>query len=142
MERGSNKEEAKDLDLRVVIFACNWAGISAAENAGLVKIQYSPNIRLVKVVCLGNVSPTHILKAFKYGAHGVILTGCEAGECHYLTGNERCKDVVQEVKELMDILGIEPERVAMVSLPMGEGEQFVKAIEDFTRRIRDGRNGN
>lgn len=137
MDRRLDKEEAKELGLRVVIFACNWAGITAAENAGISKIQYPSNIRLVKMFCLGNLSPTHILKAFKYGADGVILSGCEAGECHYLTGNERCKGVVQEVKELMEILGIEPERLALVLLPLGDGQQFAKTIRDFTTRINN-----
>lgn len=123
------------LDARIVVYVCNWAGISSAENAGIIRIQYPPSIRLVKVLCLGNVSPAHILKAFKYGADGVMACGCEAGECHYLTGNERCKDVVQDAKELMEILGIESERLALVLLPMSEGEQFTKAVEDFANRI-------
>ena len=72
---------------RVVVFACNWCSYAGADLAGVSRIQYPPTTRIVRVMCSSRIDPTFILKAFLYGADGVLVAGCHLGDCHYIEGN-------------------------------------------------------
>jgi F420-non-reducing hydrogenase iron-sulfur subunit len=60
---------------RLVGFCCNWCAYAGADLAGISRIQYPANLRLIRVMCSGSVNPEQILEAFKLGADGVFLGG-------------------------------------------------------------------
>lgn len=60
---------------RIIAFACNWCAYSAADLAGVSRMQYPPNLRIIRVMCSGRVNPNFILKAFERGADGVLVAG-------------------------------------------------------------------
>jgi F420-non-reducing hydrogenase iron-sulfur subunit len=72
---------------KIVTFCCNWCSYAGADLAGTSRIQYSPNIRIIRVMCSGRVNPLFVLKAFSIGADGVLILGCHPGDCHYIEGN-------------------------------------------------------
>ena len=121
---------------RIVAFCCNWCSYAAADLAGVSRFRYPPNVRILRVMCSGRVEPEFIFDAFKYGADGVIITGCHPGECHYISGNRNAERRVENVKRAMEYLGIEPERLRLEWMSAAEGERFASVMRDFTAEIR------
>ena len=126
-------------DPKVVVFTCNWGAYGGLESAGAQHLAYSADIRPLKVMCLGRLSPGIILKAFQKGAGGVLLLGCPPGECHYAFGNHRAEQVVQEAKDLVALLGHSRESIELAWIAAGEGEAFVDQVRGFLDRLNGSR---
>lgn len=62
-----------DFDPKIIAFCCNWCSYPAADGAGVNRIQYPPNVRIIRVMCGGRVNPSFVLKAFEMGADGVMV---------------------------------------------------------------------
>lgn len=62
-----------DFEPKIVAFCCNWCSYPAADGAGVNRIQYPPNVRIIRVMCGGRVNPSFVLKAFEMGADGVMV---------------------------------------------------------------------
>ncbi len=101
-----------------------------------MRLDYPPNIKVVRVPCTGKVDLLHILKAFEGGVDGVYVAGCLEGECHFLTGNLRAKKRVLYAKQLLEEVGIRGERVEMYNLSAAEGGRFAQIAREMTERIR------
>ena len=69
------QEEVKGYEPKVVAFACHYCAYSAADLAGSLRLEYSPNVRIVKIMCTGKVETLHLLKAFEDGADAVFVAG-------------------------------------------------------------------
>lgn len=121
---------------RIVAFLCNWCSYAGADLAGVSRIQYPPNIRIIRVPCSGRVSANMILDAIKSGADGVLVSGCHPGDCHYLTGNLYARRRFAILKNLLDFVGIEPGRVNFSWISASEGEQFARVVTEVTERVR------
>jgi len=117
-------------------FACQWCSYGAADLAGVSRIQYPPNVRIIRVPCSGRVDVLHVLKAFQNGADGVIITGCHIGDCHYIDGNVKAKDRVDVMKKSLKALGIEPERLEIGFVSSSEGQKFANMMTNFVEKIR------
>ena len=101
-----------------------------------MRLRYPTNIKIIKVPCSGRVAIIHMLKALEEGADGVIVAGCLEGDCHYQSGNLRAKKRVIYVQELLEKIGIEPERVAMYNLSAGMGARFAEIAREMTETVR------
>lgn len=117
-------------------FACNWCGYAGADQAGMNKMQYPTNIKLLRVMCLGQVDTSLVLKAFRKGFDGVMLVGCHIGDCHYVSGNKNAVSVVEQLKGILDYLGIETERLRIEEVSGGEGPLFVKVVTEFVAALK------
>jgi len=102
-----------------------------------MRLRYPTNIKIIKVPCSGRVAIIHMLKALEEGADGVIVAGCLEGDCHYQSGNLRAKKRVIYVKEILDSIGIDGERVAMYNLSAGEGPRFAEIAREMTDKVRE-----
>ena len=60
---------------KIIAFACNWCAYSAADLAGVSRLQYPASMRIIRVLCSGRINPNFILKAFEAGADGVLVAG-------------------------------------------------------------------
>ncbi len=118
-------------------FACNWCTYAGADLAGTSRIQYPPNIKVIRVMCSGRVDPTFILKAFALGADGVFIGGCHPGDCHYIEGNYKARRRVELTKRLLSAFGIEPERLRLEWVSASEGARFAQVVTDFTNTIKE-----
>ncbi|RKY89969.1 hydrogenase iron-sulfur subunit [candidate division KSB1 bacterium] len=123
-------------DPEIIIFACEWTPYIGADNAGVEMQQYSPFVRIIRVICTGQITPSNILTAFKNGADGVMIAGCEEGDCHYIVGNEKCIKVVEETKQLLKFSGIEPERLEIKLFTEVDGSTFASIVNKFVMKIR------
>jgi len=120
----------------VLCFACQWCSYGAADLAGVSRIQYPPNVRILRVPCSGRVDVLHVLKAFQSGADGVIITGCHVGDCHYIDGNVKAKDRVDALKKSLGALGIDSRRLEIGFASSSEGQKFATMMTDFTEKVR------
>jgi len=121
---------------KIVCFACNWCSYPAADGAGINRMQYPANIRIVRVMCGGRINPSFVLKAFELGADGVLVTTCHFEDCHYLFGARRAKDNYDKLERVIRILGIEPERLALEWISAAESPKFAKVMREFTEGVK------
>jgi coenzyme F420-reducing hydrogenase delta subunit len=119
---------------KIVAFLCNWCSYAGADLAGVSRLQYGTNIRVIRVPCSGRVNPLYILKALQNGADGVLVSGCHPGDCHYISGNLVARRKFALMKNLLEYVGIEPQRVQFSWVSASEGQRFAalinKVIED------------
>ena len=120
---------------RIVGFCCNWCAYAGADLAGVSRIQYPPNLRMIRVMCSGSVDPEHILEAFRRGADGVFVGGCHPGDCHYMNGNYKTLRKVKLLQRLLAQLGLEPERLRLDWVSAAEGQRFARVVTDFTETV-------
>jgi F420-non-reducing hydrogenase iron-sulfur subunit len=121
---------------RVVAFCCHYCAYSAADLAGSMRLEYSPNVRIVRLMCTGKVDTLHLLKAFEDGADAVYVAGCEEGSCHFQEGNLFARQKVIEAKNLLKEVGIEPERLEMYHIAASNSILFAKAADEMTAVAR------
>ncbi len=129
--------DTKKFEPLILGFACNWCTYAGADLAGTSRIQYPPNIKMIRVMCSGRVDPTFILKAFALGVDGVFIGGCHPGDCHYIAGNYKAIGRVELTKRLLCEFGIEPERLRLEWVSASEGARFAQLVADFTNTIKE-----
>jgi len=122
---------------RIVGFTCNWCTYAGADLAGTSRVQYPPNVRLIRVMCTGRINPEFVLEAFKMGADGVLLGGCHIGDCHYLSGNIKALHRYLLMNRVLEEFRIEPERLRFEFISASEGDKFAKVVREFTEKIRE-----
>jgi len=132
--RPSSKDDK--WDPKIVAFLCNWCSYTGADLTGTSRLQYPPNIRIVRVMCSSRVSPALILKALQMGADGVLVSGCHPGDCHYLEGNYYLRRRMGVFKELLDFLGVESDRVTFSWVSASEGIKFAELVTEVTENVR------
>jgi F420-non-reducing hydrogenase iron-sulfur subunit len=101
-----------------------------------MRLNYPTFIKVIKVPCTGRVDVLTILKAFEAGVDGVYLAGCLEGECHFLKGNLRARKRVSYAKQLLQEVGIEPERLEMYNLSSAQGQRFAAIANDMADKVR------
>jgi len=121
---------------KIVAFCCNWCAYAGADLAGTSRMQYAPNIRIIRVMCTGRVSPLFVLKALSIGADGVLVLGCHPGDCHYMQGNYQTMRRIPLLKKMLKQLGVEEERVRLEWVSASEGARFAEVTNSFTQTIR------
>lgn len=100
-------------------------------------MQYTTDVRIIRLMCTGRVDPTMIAEAFINGADGIMVVGCHFGDCHYITGNYQGKIKVGLASRALDYVGLNPERVSFNQCSSAEGERFVSMVTAFDRQIRE-----
>jgi coenzyme F420-reducing hydrogenase delta subunit len=121
---------------KIVAFLCNWCSYAGADLAGVSRIQYSPNIRIIRVPCSGRINPLYILKALQNGVDGVLVSGCHPGDCHYISGNYYARRKFALMKSYLEYIGIEPERVQFSWVSASEGGRFAQLVEKVINEVR------
>lgn len=121
---------------KIVAFLCNWCSYAGADLAGVSRLQYGPNIRIIRVPCSGRINPLYILKALQNGADGVLVSGCHPGDCHYISGNLVARRKFSLVKRMIEYIGIEPERVQFSWVSASEGNRFAALINQVIDDVR------
>lgn len=120
----------------IVAFCCHYCAYAAADLAGVMRLQYPPNIRVIKLPCSGTVDILHILKAFEQGADGVLVAGCLKGGCHFIEGNVRAEKRVEQASAILDEVGLGGERVEMFFMSSSEGPRFAEVAREMTEKVR------
>ena len=139
MNQTQNRQEItleKAWEPKVVAFLCNWCSYAGADLAGVSRIQYPPNIRIIRVPCSGRINPAFLLRALQNGADAVLVSGCHPGDCHYISGNLIARRKFALFKEVLEYAGIEPERVQFTWVSASEGGRFAAIIEKVVEQVK------
>ncbi len=120
----------------IVAFCCNWCSYAGGDLAGTSRMAYPHNVRVIRVPCSSRVSPNFVLRAFQRGADGVLVAGCHPGDCHYLTGNYYARRRLSALRQILEFLGLEPERFEVHWISGSEGAKFARVMGEVTEKIR------
>jgi heterodisulfide reductase subunit A len=137
MIREAVKGDFLDERPRIVAFLCNWCSYAGADTCGVSRFQYPTNIRPIRVMCTGRIPKSFILQAFLEGADGVFIGGCHIGDCHYLEGNYDMLRRYNEIHEILEKVGINPERYRLEWVSASEGKRFSQIVTEFTNRVKE-----
>jgi F420-non-reducing hydrogenase iron-sulfur subunit len=131
-----SEEEKNQFEPTILGFTCNWCSYRAADNAGLARAKYPPNVRLIRLMCSGRLDPQFILKGFAEGADGVLVTGCHPGDCHYVEQNYKTMRRFKLLQRTLEQMGVEPGRLKLVWASAAEGMILAREIEIFVNEVR------
>lgn len=126
---------------KVLALACEWSAYGAADMAGVQRIPYPANVRMIRMNCSARFDPYHILWAFLNGADGVLLGACPPGECHYGLGNLYAGERVEKLKAELAAHGVNPRRLRLEFLTVDDGAKFAHAAADFVTELEKERAG-
>jgi F420-non-reducing hydrogenase iron-sulfur subunit len=129
-------KESNQFEPVILGFTCNWCSYRAADNAGLARTKYPPNVRLIRLMCSGRLDPQFVLKGFAEGADGVLVTGCHLGDCHYVEQNYRTMARFKLLHRTLTQMGIESGRLKLVWASAAEGMILADEIEEFVNEVR------
>ena len=121
---------------RIVAFFCNWCTYTAADLAGVSRLKYASNTRVIRLMCSGRVDPQFILDAFRQGADGVLIGGCHPGDCHYVEGNYKMLRRFLLLKRMLKDLGIAEQRIRLEWISAAEGERVKTVVNEMTAQIK------
>ena len=122
---------------RIVGFLCNWCSYAGADTCGVSRFQYPTNIRPNRVMCSGRIPKRFILQACLEGADGVFIGGCHLGDCHYMEGNYDTLRRYNELKDILEQVGINPDRLCLEWVSASEGKRFSEVITGFVNRLKE-----
>jgi F420-non-reducing hydrogenase iron-sulfur subunit len=121
---------------RIVGFFCNWCTYTAADLAGVSRMKYASNVRIIRLMCSGRVDPQFVLDSFARGADGVLIGGCHPGDCHYAEGNYKCLRRHELLRRMLGDMGIEPERLRLEWISAAEGDKVKAVINDMVEKLK------
>jgi len=121
---------------KIVGFLCNWCSYAGADLAGVSRISYPPNIRIIRLMCSGRVDPVIVLETLAQGADGVLISGCHPGDCHYIEGNYQAERKFKMLKKLIARTGMEPGRLRLEWVSASEGGRFAQVVTEFINQIK------
>ena len=116
---------------KILTFACNWCSYAGADYAGVSRLQYPPNARLIRTMCSGRVDDSFIWHGFKKGAPVILVSGCHIGDCHYIDANHWTEKRVEKVRKKMEKEGIRPERLQLEWISAAEGVRFAEVMTNM-----------
>ena len=120
---------------RILSFCCKYCGYAGADLAGVSRMQYPPNLSIVRVPCSGRVTPLHVLNALNAGYDGVLIAGCHPGDCHFLSGNRICERRLRLLREVLEGAGMDPRRIRLEWISASEAKKFAEVVSDFTSEL-------
>jgi F420-non-reducing hydrogenase iron-sulfur subunit len=126
----------KKFEPKIVAFFCNWCTYMAADSAGVSRMKYAPNARVVRLMCSGRIDPQFILDAFAKGADGVLIGGCHPGDCHYQEGNYKTLRRITLLKRVLKEMGIEEDRFRLEWISAAEADRLRTTMNDMVEKVR------
>ena len=120
----------------IIAFCCNWCSYTGADLAGTSRLQYPPNIRVIRVMCSGMVHPNLVIDALSKGADGVLMCGCHPGDCHYVEGNLIAEKRAEAIELMLEDFGLEFERFRLEWISASEGPKFASTMKEMVETVR------
>jgi len=127
----------EDFEPKIVAFLCNWCAYTGADLAGTSRIQYPPNVRIIRLMCSGAVDPVYVIKPLLDGADGVLIGGCHPGDCHYQEGNYKARRRVAILKNILRQMGFDEERVWLRWISASEGQLFAETVTEMVEALKE-----
>lgn len=128
--------DVKEYEPKILVFACNWCTYAGADLAGTSRLQYPPNVRVLRVPCSCRVNPQFVIRAFQRGIDGVLVAGCHPGDCHYTTGNYYTRRRFMLITRMMDYMGLDSRRFHTRWISGAEGPKFQQVVTDMINEVK------
>ena len=126
----------ENFEPKIIAFLCNWCTYTGADLAGTSRLQYPPNVRIIRLMCSGAVDPIYVLKADLAGADGILIGGCHPGDCHYQEGNYKERRRVVALKEILKGAGYDEDRIWIRWISASEGQRFAETMHEITAAMK------
>jgi heterodisulfide reductase subunit A len=127
----------ENADKKIIAFCCNWCSYAGADFAGVSRMQYPPNVRIIRTMCSGRVSTKFVERAFARGAAAVLVAGCHLNDCHYINANYQTKKRIEKLWKKMERLGLDKNRLQLAWISAAEGEKFASKIKEMQKIVED-----
>lgn len=121
---------------KIVAFVCNWCTYAAADLAGTSRIQYPPNVRIIRLMCSGSVDPIYVIKLLLEGVDGVLIGGCHPGDCHYISGNYKARRRIVILKTILKSIGFPEDRISLKWISASEAGEFANTITAMVEKFK------
>jgi F420-non-reducing hydrogenase iron-sulfur subunit len=128
---------SENFEPNVVAFLCNWCSYAGADLAGTSRIEYPPNLNVIRVMCSGRVNPLFVVNALQQGADGVLISGCHPGDCHYMEGNFYARRRFSVMKELLEYVGVDARRFNMSWVSASEGAKWKEVVSGVVDKAKE-----
>jgi len=125
----------ENAEQKILGFVCHWCALGGVDMAGVSRLQYPPNARLIRVMCSARVPIKLIERAFEMGAAGVLVAGCEFPTCHYISGNYACESRVKRAKKIIAKKGHDPEKLWNVWCSAADGPKFANTMKEMAKHL-------
>ena len=125
-----------EFEPRIIAFLCNWCTYTGADLAGTSRIQYPPNIRIIRLMCSGGFDPVYVSKALLEGADGVLVGGCHPGDSHYQSGNYKARRRMAILQSILEQMGFDPDRVWLRWISASEGQYFADTVTEMVAELK------
>lgn len=129
-------KEKNSFTPKIVGYLCNWCTYAAADLAGSSKLEISPSLNVIRVMCSSRVDYNLVLTTFFSGADGILIAGCHPGDCHYDKGNYYTRRRFALLKKVLETLKIDPERIQLSWISASEGKRYADVVNNFTEKIK------
>lgn len=129
-------DRGEQFEPKILAFLCNWCSYGGADLAGISRIQYPANLRVIRVMCSGRVTPLDVFKALQEGFDGVWISGCHPGDCHYTEGNFHARRRWMAFRELLKEAGIDERRITYSWVSASESQKFADTAKSVVEQIR------
>lgn len=127
--------KAPNFTPEITLFTCIYCGYMAADTAGALRIEYPANVKITRLPCTGKTDIQYLLDAFDDGADGVMIVACSLGNCHHERGNERAQARSIRAQQILESVGLEPERLSIHFVSGGMGATFAQNIEAMNDQL-------
>ncbi len=127
---------SEEFEPKIIAFLCNWCSYAGADLAGTSRMQYPPNVRIIRLMCSGGLDPLYVFRALLGGADGVLIGGCHPGDCHYTNGNYKARRRVSVLKNILRELGMGEDRVWLRWISASEGSRFAQTISEIVEDLK------
>jgi F420-non-reducing hydrogenase iron-sulfur subunit len=104
--------------------------------AGVSRLKYAHNVRVIRVMCSGRIDPQFVLEAFARGADGVLIGGCHPGDCHYVEGNYKMLRRSRLLIRMLHDMGVEKHRFRLEWISASEGEKVRTVVNEMVEQVR------
>ena len=101
-----------------------------------MRLQYPPNVRIIRTPCTGRLEVEFFMKAFEKGADGILVAGCLEGGCHFTEGNLLAKGRVGYTAKFLSESGLEEERIRMINVSAAGAGPLSIIINEMLETVR------
>jgi heterodisulfide reductase subunit A len=119
---------------KIVTFACNWCSYAGADTAGVSRMAYPPNARIIRTMCSGRVNPEFVWYAFKKGAPVVLVSGCHYVDCHYIDANRSTTRRLDGLWDGLEKSGLRPDRLLLEWCSAAEGARWQAIMTEAEKK--------
>ncbi|MDR3554445.1 MAG: hydrogenase iron-sulfur subunit [Syntrophobacteraceae bacterium] len=138
MIKNINVPDEYDEKPRLLVLACENDAYPALDMAGIAGLSYNPWVRIISVRCLGSVNLVWMADALSKGIDGILLLGCKHGndyQCHFIKGSELADVRMTKIRETLDRLALESDRVKMEQVSITDFNLIPKLLDEFAEKV-------